>query len=80
MSIYNDKWFEVWREGSEPPHIHLLVVMPDDKKSGCVVVLDPKDNYKIVHQGQNYEATCLWLGEDEFELVEGRVFPNDEWQ
>jgi len=56
-----------------------LVVKPDVTKPGFVVVLDPIDNFKVVHRGQSYEDTQMWLNEDEYHRVEGREFPDDGW-
>lgn len=76
MSETKSTWFEVWAEElSDPPY--LLVVKPDVNNPGCVVVYDPIENNRIVHHGQGYEDTRLWLQEDEFNLVEGRVFVED---
>lgn len=78
--IYDDKWFEVWfSEGDSVIPYYLLVVTPDANNPGVVVVLDPKENNKVVYQGQSYEDTVLWLREDEYSLVEGREFPDDGW-
>ena len=80
MSIRDDNWFEVWfTEGGGKEPAYLLVVKPDENKPGYVVVFDPMDNFKIVHQGQNYEDTRLWLNEDEYHQVQGREFPDDGW-
>jgi hypothetical protein len=37
------------------------------------MVYDPKRNYSVIHQGKNYEETRLWLLEDEYTKVEGRI-------
>ncbi|BAZ83339.1 hypothetical protein PN497_20410 [Sphaerospermopsis kisseleviana CS-549] len=36
-------------------------------------ILDPTENYKIVFACSSYEEAKLWLLEDEYERVEGRV-------
>ena len=73
MSETKGRWFEVWAEElSDPPY--LLVVKPDVNNSDCIAVYDPLEN-RIIHQGHSYEDTSRWLEEDEFNLVEGRVFP-----
>lgn len=80
MSIYDDKWFEVWfSEGGGIEPSYLLIVKPDENRIGYVIVLDPQDNYKIAHEGQKYEETRLWLLEDEYSQVLGREFPDDGW-
>lgn len=78
--IYDDKWFEIWfSEGKDVVPYYLLIVTPDPSNTSLVVVLDPKENLKVVHQGESYEKTVLWLHEDEYNLVEGRQFPDDGW-
>lgn len=78
--VYDDKWFEIWfSEGQEVVPYDLLIVTPDPGNAGLVTVLDPKQDYKAVHHGENYENTVLWLREDEYSLVEGRQFPDDGW-
>ena len=80
MRIHEDKWFEVWfSDGEDVIPYYLLIVTPDLNKLGNVIVLDPKSN-EIIRKGHNYEDTKLWLLEDEYSLVEGRVFPDDGWQ
>ena len=78
MSIRDDIWFEVWFiEGEDIAPSYLLVVTPDRVRREYVVVHDPQKDFQIVHEGQNYEDTRLWLREDEFSLVRGREFPDD---
>ena len=80
MSISDDRWFEVWFvEGEDVAPTYLLIVTPDKNRPGYVVVVDPQEKYKVVHQGEKYDDTRLWLREDEFSLVDGRVFPDDGW-
>jgi hypothetical protein len=81
MSISKDKWFEVWFDEEEDViPTYLLIVTPDPKQSNLVLVVDSHENNRVIHQGQNYEATRLWLQEDEYSLVDGRVFTDDGWQ
>lgn len=78
--IHDDKWSEVWfSEGQDVLPYYLLVVTPDPGNPGRVVVIDPKENNKVVYQEQSYEDTLLWLKEDEYSQVEGREFPDDGW-
>ena len=73
MSSSHDKWFEVWfDQGSELWPVWFLVVIPDLDNPGLVQVYDPFEK-RIIHKGQNYEDTCLWLAEDEYSLVSGRI-------
>lgn len=80
MSTSEERWFEVWySQGEDVLPTWLLIVTADPSNPGLVLVYDPLEGYRIVHQGDNYQNTCLWLGEDEYELVDGRVFPDDDW-
>jgi hypothetical protein len=64
-------WYEIWAdEGLEVPY--LLMVLPENSGEG-VVVLDPKDGGQVVHRANDYEGARLWLLEDEYRLVEGRM-------
>ena len=67
-----EPWFEVWIDDSiTPPYV--LLVGQDNNQPNSVMVYDPKKNYAVIHQGQSYEETRLWLLEDEYTRVEGRV-------
>jgi hypothetical protein len=80
MSISEDRWFEIWfTDGEDIVPTYLLLVSPDKERPGGVVVNDPQMNYATIYRGQNYEDTRLWLEEDEYSLVKGRVFPDDGW-
>jgi hypothetical protein len=80
MSISEDKWFEVWFvDGTDVAPTYLLIVSTDEREPGNVVVRDPQEGHRIVHQGENYHDTLHWLTEDEFDQVEGRMFPDDGW-
>lgn len=78
MSTPKDRWFEVWFDpGSDILPAYLLIVTPDPANPGGVLVCDPSKNNRVVYEGANYERTCIWLSEDEYELVEGRMFVDD---
>lgn len=77
MNTSTNTWFEVWYdEGSELLPAYLLIVVPDLDNPGQVKVYDPLEQ-RIIHNGQNYEETRLWLTEDEYRLVEGRMFADE---
>jgi hypothetical protein len=64
-------WYEIWADdGLEVPY--LLLVLPEHG-SEAIAVLDPKEGGRIVHRANDYEAARLWLLEDEYHLVEGRM-------
>jgi len=78
MIVAADRWFEVWfSEGDNGMPSWLLLVTPDSKNPGQVMVIDPQENYKVVYQDHNYEDTRLWLLEDEFSRVEGRMIVDE---
>ena len=80
MATFEDKWFEVWySQGEDVIPTYLLIVTPDPNQSDLVLVFDPHEKNRVVHQGQSYQDTRLWLSEDEYYLVDGRVFPDDGW-
>jgi len=80
MSIYDDKWFEIWySEGVEVIPHYLLIVTTDEKDRGKIIVIDPQKNNEICFRGKDYDEVCNWLWEDDFHLVEGRVFPDDSY-
>lgn len=73
MNAAEDKWFEIWfDESDEVLPNWLLIVTPDPANPGFVVVYDPFEK-RVIHSGDNYDDTCVWLAEDEFELVRGRM-------
>jgi hypothetical protein len=77
MSISEDRWFEVWySQGEDLLPTWLLVVFPESR-SGRVLVCDPKGDNKVVYSAANYEDAHEWLVEDEYSLVDGRIFPDD---
>lgn len=69
----NQDWYEVWVDDSlTPPYV--LIVLPKDEVT--TVVFDPKVN-KIAHESVGYENAKMWLLEDEYRRVEGRMQPDD---
>ena len=77
MAIYDDKWFEVWYSEGKDVIPNYLLIVTFDKRSEEVIVLDPSNSNKSAFRAKNYEDVRSWLSADEFELVEGRVFPDD---
>ena len=66
----NWNFLEVWVDSMQsPPYILLLL---GDKATGCYV-FDPAEQYGFVRAFQNYEEAQLWLLEDEYEPLEGRL-------
>jgi hypothetical protein len=52
-----------------PPYILLLL---GDKLGNCHI-FDPAEGYRLIKNCTNYEEAQLWLLEDEYEPVEGRL-------
>ncbi|QMS89402.1 hypothetical protein HUN01_18120 [Nostoc edaphicum CCNP1411] len=66
----NWEFTEVWIDPMlSPPYILLLLCNSEDN---CQVY-DPAQGYKIVFSGNDYNAAKLWLLEDEYEPIEGRL-------
>ena len=64
-------WYEVWSDESfDMPHV---LVLGQENQEGDVIVLDPKEAYKIIYRANNYEDAKLWLLEDEYTRVDGRI-------
>lgn len=65
-------WYEVWADESLAiPYI--LLVVPDERTGGGVIILDPKEGSKVVCAEPTYEQAKDWLLEDEYTRVEGRM-------
>jgi hypothetical protein len=79
MAIYDDQWFEIWYEqGVSVLPGHILVVSYDRETHEAIIV-DPFKSFSVIHRAKTYEDVCTWLWEDEYSLVEGRMFPDDGW-
>lgn len=65
----SDNWYEVWAdEGLPLPYVLLVLPVAD----GRTMVFDPKED-KMVHQAASYDEARLWLLEDEYTRVNGRM-------
>jgi hypothetical protein len=70
------KWFEVWYdEGPDLLPTYLLIVIPEPSNPELVRVYDPFEK-RFIYSG-NYEDTRIWLLEDEYSLITGRMFIED---
>jgi hypothetical protein len=66
----NWEFTEVWIDPMlSPPYILLLLCYSEDN---CQVY-DPAQGYKIVFSSNDYNAAKLWLLEDEYEPIAGRL-------
>lgn len=70
--LVKDSWnfLEVWVDSMQsPPYILLLL----GDKIKCCYVFDPAEHYSLVKAFHSYEEAQLWLLEDEYEPLEGRL-------
>jgi len=66
----NWEFAEVWMDAMlSPPYVLLLLC---DRAGNCSAY-DPAEGYKVVFTSSSYEEAQLWLLEDEYEPIEGRV-------
>ncbi len=72
LDSVKDDWnfLEVWIDPMQSPP-YLLMLMGE--RMGVCRVCDPVENYKVVLTSPSYEEAELWLLEDEFELINGRL-------
>ncbi len=52
-----------------PPYLLLLLV---DAEGKCNIY-DPAKNYQVIFSTNDYETAKLWLSEDEYEPLEGKL-------
>ena len=67
-----NKWnfIEAWVDPLQfPPYILLLL----SDESGSCCILDPSKGYAEIKSSQNYHEAQLWLLEDEYEPLEGKL-------
>jgi len=65
-------WYETWVDES-PALPYLLLLLPDPQCPGGILVVDPKESDKVVFRACDYESAKMWLLEDEFTRIEGRM-------
>jgi hypothetical protein len=66
----NWSFLEVWIDPMQsPPYVLLLL----GDKSGSCHILDPAPQYKSINRCDTYDEAQLWLLEDEYEPMEGRI-------
>ena len=66
----NWQFTELWVDPTAVP-AYVLILLGDSDGNCCVY--DPNQGYKIVFSSYSYEQAKLWLLEDEYERVEGRM-------
>lgn len=63
-------WFEVWvDETARPPYVLLLL---SNEKEDALDIFDPVIN-TVRHSTTSYREAMLWLTEDEYTKVDGRM-------
>lgn len=68
-------WFEVWWDyTSRPPYLLLLL---GGRRPDVFEVWDPVEK-RFPHRASSYVDATLWLSEDEFTRVDGRVSLDDD--
>jgi hypothetical protein len=66
----NWNFLEVWVDPMQsPPYVLLLLGDP----AGSYHIFDPAEQYRLVTSCETYEQAQLWLLEDEYEPLEGRL-------
>jgi len=71
-NLVNNNWefAEVWIDAMlSPPYVLLLL----GNREGSCCIYDPAKGYKVIFTSSTYEEAELWLLEDEYEPIEGRV-------
>jgi hypothetical protein len=73
----NWKFLEVWVDPMQSPP-YLLLLLGD--KAGNCHIFDPTENYKLITICENYDRAQLWLLEDEYEPLEGRLAESEIYE
>jgi hypothetical protein len=66
------EWYEVWAEETDGVP-YLLILSPSLTERDKFVIIDPKENNRVVDVLPDYDSARLWLLEDEFILVRERM-------
>ena len=72
LGLAKNNWnfLEVWVNPMQSPP-YLLMLLGDD--SGHCQIFDPAEQYKLIKRCESYHQAQLWLLEDEYEPLEGRL-------
>ena len=72
LDLVKSNWnfLEVWVDQMQSPP-YLLMLLGDE--SGCCQIIDPAEQYKLIKCCDSYDQAQLWLLEDEYEPIEGRL-------
>ncbi len=67
------EWYEVWTDDpSEPPYVLLLCAT-----AAAFRILDPREGNRIVFEDASLDNVRNFLMEDEYTMVDGRMFPDE---
>ncbi len=72
LDLAKNSWdfVEVWIDPMQSPP-YLLMLLGD--KLGRCQIFDPAEQYKLIKRCESYAQAQLWLLEDEYEPLEGRL-------
>ncbi|MEM9216843.1 MAG: hypothetical protein AAGD25_21145 [Cyanobacteria bacterium P01_F01_bin.150] len=72
LGLSKNDWgfLEVWIDPMQSPP-YLLMLFGDE--SGHCQIVDPAEQYREVKRCESYDQAQLWLLEDEYEPLEGRL-------
>ena len=65
---------EVWIDPMQSPP-YILILLGDS--SGSCRLYDPAENYKVIFAAATYDEAQIWLLEDEYEPIEGRLLASE---
>ncbi len=68
----NQDWYEIWVDES-PGFPYVLILCPNKNNSQEFLIIDPQEKGSIIQTMADYESAKLWLSEDEYTLVDGRM-------
>ena len=67
-------WYEVWANNTtDPPYLLIVRHLKTEH-----AVIDPKEENRVIFRSATYESAKLWLLEDEYVLVRGRMDFDEE--
>jgi hypothetical protein len=67
-------FLEIWVDPMQLPP-YLLMILCDE--SGYCQILDPAEQYKLIKRCDSYDQAQLWLLEDEYEPIKGRLLESE---
>jgi len=71
------QWYEVWADETVSSFCPYILVVVADLEKQVFSVINPQENKSVIFQSPDYEVVKLWLLEDEYTRVEGRMSPVD---